>query len=369
MKINIERKTLEKTLETGSQMAGRNKLLPILDCVKMIIKGNKIRVTSFSGSVGISISADLLSVDSEDEACVCLEPKRLLQNVKLMDGEVVSIYLDKDMKTMTVEHDSGKMEIPLLPAADFPEFGKDETVCETFLDSRVLTEWAGLSEKFAATDELRPALCGMYMYCDKGECGFCASDSHFLVTESFMNDGCPDFSAIIPSSALGLIQKCFKSPAGIDGSMTRMRLSKKSAVFTSTGVSLYTQLTEGRFPNFKSIIPAEGNVIGVKRQELMKAVKRASLCSDSSTHLIRMSGDERGMLFSAEDMKSSTRSAERCTCEGLMDIQIGLNGDKMAIAADSVPGEDVKMTVISKVKPVVLRGQGSRTVLVMPIMI
>lgn len=41
MKMNVERRALERALETGGQMAGRNRALPVLDNVKITFKGGK----------------------------------------------------------------------------------------------------------------------------------------------------------------------------------------------------------------------------------------------------------------------------------------------------------------------------------------
>lgn len=365
MKINVERRALERALETGGQMAGRNRALPVLDNVKITFKGGRMRVTSFSGSAGVSAPLEVLSGDGD--TVFCTDPKRLLQAVKLMDGDVVSLVVDTDKSSMTLEHDSGHITLPVAGAEDFPDFGREETEKEAHIPGQVLSEWARISEKFASRDELRPVLSGMLLYGEGGDIGFCASDSRILVTDSAACGGDNDFSVIVPAVAFSPLQKCFKSAESV-----RMLISGKGVVFSSGGVSLYCQLLSGRYPNFRSILPSRcSGTMSVDKDAILSAVRRLMVSADSSTHMMVMECGGDAVSMRSADTSAGCATEERlpCACPG--DVKVGLNGEFFAVAIDSVQGGQVNIGIESPKKPVLLTGdtQSRRSTVIMPLAI
>ena len=364
MKINIDRKSLLSALDTGAQMAGKN-AIPELETVKIRIGDGKMLVTSFNGAVGVSTSAEINAGD--DGGCVfLLVHERLMKVLGLIDDEIVTLATDGERKTMTLTHDGGSMNIPLLPADKYPEFGKDEVTADTRYDGAVLSEWARLSAAFSANDELRPNLCGMYMYAENGEKGFCASDSHVLITDSMQDESCPDFSVIIPGAALGPLSKSFKGAKSV-----RAFISERNVVFSAGGTSLYCQTVTGKYPAFKSIIPNKWDAeLYADRKPLIKALKRALIASDSALHLLTLSSEDGRMDIVAQDPRGGISAKECCPCSAGTCDRTGVNGSLFMTAADAVTGDRVRMALSGPMRPIVLTGDSeTRKVIVMPLAI
>lgn len=364
MKINIGRKSLLSALDTGAQMAGKN-AIPELETVKIRIGDGKMLVTSFNGAVGVSTSAEINAGD--DGGCVfLLVHERLAKVLGLIDDEIVTLETDGEGKTMTLTHDGGSMNIPLLPADKYPEFGKDEVTADTRYDGAVLSEWARLSAAFSANDELRPNLSGMYMYSENGEKGFCASDAISLITDSIRDTECRDFAVIIPRAALGPLAKSFSTAKTV-----RAFISERSVVFSAGGTSLYCQTVTGKYPAFKSIIPTEcTGELYVGRKTLIQSLKRALVASDSSMHMIVMSAEDGRMDMEAQTPGSGLSAREACTCSAGTCARMGVNGEIFMTSANAVTGDKVKIAVIDPKKPIVLTGDSeTRKIIVMPMQI
>lgn len=365
MKINVERKALERALETGGQMAGRNRSQAILDHIKVTLKKGRMRVTSFSGAVGVSAPLDTLSGGEDGDAVFCTEPKRLLQAVKLMDGEVVSLLLDDSLASMTVEHDSGHITVPLVKADDFPDFGRERTETEVHMNGEALAEWARISEKFAAHDELRPVLAGMLLYGSGNEIGFCASDSHILVTDSMTCEDGRDFSIIVPALAFGPIQKCFKTADSV-----RMLMSGQGVVFSCGSVSLYSRLVSGKYPNFRAIIPEQAqDAVSVEKDTIISAVRRLMISANSSMHLMVMEFGGDSIAMRSEDAASGCSTSESLPCSCPDKVEVGLNGELFAVALESVKGDQVHIGIVGPKNPVLMTGDASsrRRTVIMPL--
>ena len=70
MELKIDRKELLSALTVGGSLAGRNKVLPILDNVKMRVKSNNLQVVSMDDQSAIQKRVVLLSCDVDGEFTV-----------------------------------------------------------------------------------------------------------------------------------------------------------------------------------------------------------------------------------------------------------------------------------------------------------
>ena len=362
MRTTVERKALERALEYGGMAAGRNRALPALEMVKIVMKNGKMRITSFSGAVGIGCGIPLLD-DGPAGGCVFLtEPKRLLQAVKMMEGEALALIADADAATLTVEHDTGTMTVGIAPPDDFPEFGLDKAESELHMDGSLLAEWARLAEKFSASDEIRPVLNAMLLYSGNAEVGFCASDSRILVNDAAAVPDVPEMSAIIPKQALPVMQKCFKSCKDV-----RMRKSARCAVFSAGGTSMYVQLVTGKYPDFGRIMPKSHEVsVVLPREQVCSAIRRVTVGMEGRCS-ISLSGDGGTLVMEARDVRSGVSSVERCICGNMPDIRVGVTGPSLLLAAESSGGAEISLGMNGPTSPILVTGDGRRRILVMPV--
>lgn len=363
MKTNIDRKELVRVLDAGGQMAGRNRTLPVLDSVKMSVRDGMLRVVSFNGETGVSSVCPVLSSDGDMEFCV--DGKTMLSAVKLMDSDVVSLLAGDDMKTLTVEHDTGSADYPLLPAADFPAFGKDDQIGEVEMDGDLLARWAGTAEKFVAHDELRPTLGCMYLFSENGKAGFCASDSHRLAfEETDAPEGCPDFSALVHSTALPLVQKACNGAETVS-----VRICSRSIVFSTERTSVFCRLVEGRFPNFRAILPQEtgtGATLGVK--PFRGAVDRVLCSAGGKSPCVSLDFSEGMLSVTASDMMTGRSARERVDYSGDAGMAVAVNGTFLAAVLACMAEGSVDISLLGERKPVIMRPEDGRTTfLLMPV--
>ena len=124
MRLGIDRKAFESALGIGGMFAGKNRVQAVLGLVKITIRNDRIRMTSFTGEVGISTSVPI-NTETESDAVFCMEPALLLSAVKLIESDTVMLSADDDMKSLMIEYGGGEMTMGIYPATDFPEFGMD----------------------------------------------------------------------------------------------------------------------------------------------------------------------------------------------------------------------------------------------------
>lgn len=362
MEICIDRKAFESALGIGGMFAGKNRVQAVLGLVKITVRNDRIRMTSFTGEVGISTSAPI-NAETESDAVFCMEPALLLSAIKLIESDTVMLSADDDMKSLRIEYGGGEMTMGIYPATDFPEFGMDGEYKELHLDGSMLSDWAKLSEKFAADDQLRPNMSGMYMYSSDNEVGFCATDSHILVHEAVSAEGLTEFSAIMPRAALPAVQKSFSSCGKV-----RIRISDKCAVFYGDGVSLYAKLVPGKFPNFRMVIPQKSEYrTDLDKSGIISALKRVRSCTDIQG-LVMLSCLSGRLSIEASDKDSKSSAVERCDIDGGFIGKTGCSYRLLMAALEAMTGETVTVYMNDPKKPllIVCEDNPSRKVVLMP---
>lgn len=355
MKTNIELRGFLEALETGGQMAGKNRTQPVLDCVRMTVRNGVMRIVSFNGETGVSCPVPVLTADTD---CVlCTEMKALADTLKLLDDEVVTLSADADMKALRLEHGRGAATFPLMPTEDFPEFGREEAEQEFDIPGGILRRWLQLSSKFVASDELRPVMNCMYVEDSGGRLAFCATDSHGLVTEdtpSLRPQG-GSASLLMHSAVFAPALRCFRKPETV-----HVRICPNGAFLSADGISLYFRKTAGRYPNFRAVIPeSPAFSVGVDSGELERAVRLAGSCSAGDA-TVTLSFRGTGMVVSAEDTvrgRKSDASVPASGMEGEMDVTVRASYLLNAVAASGSGGR-LSVGVISPQKPLVFRPEG-----------
>ena len=365
MRLGINRKAFEKAIGIGGMFAGKNRVQAVLGLVKITVRNDRIRMTSFTGEVGISTSVPI-NTETESDAVFCMEPALLLSAIKLIESDTVMLSTDDDMKSLRIEYGGGEMTMGIYPATDFPEFGMDGEYKELRLNGARLSDWAKLSEKFAADDQLRPNMSGMYMYSSDNEIGFCATDSHILIHEAVSAEGLPEFSAIMTRAALPAIQKSFSSCGNV-----RIRISDKCAVFYGDGVSLYVKLVPGKFPNFRMVMPQKsGDRTDIGKSGLVAALKHVKPCTDTQG-LVMISCSSGRLFIEASDKDSKSSAVERCDIEGGFVGKTGCSYRLLMAALEAMTGEAVTVYMEDPKKPILIvcEENPSRKVVLMPMSI
>lgn len=80
MQIEINRKEFISALNVGGSMAGRVKTIPILEDVKITIKGTSAVISSFDNETAITKRTYIVS--STEDAMFCINPRNLVNILK-----------------------------------------------------------------------------------------------------------------------------------------------------------------------------------------------------------------------------------------------------------------------------------------------
>ena len=154
MQITISRKVLADALNELAPLAGKNKALLVLNNVKFVIKGNKIRLQTSDVETTIRKYIEADSIDQDGSFLVdCASLTTFVNKVK---GDNLTLTLDEN--TLTVKHAKGKATFQTLPPDDFPEVKQGEEAVTISLMASDLLKLISVARSFVSYDDFRPMM-------------------------------------------------------------------------------------------------------------------------------------------------------------------------------------------------------------------
>ena len=364
MKITIQKADLKDALTVGGRFAGRQKSMSILDCVKMKYYGGMLTVVSSDTSN--TVSARRPASGGGEEGCVCAPFKELLGYVSLLDEGEVS--LDATGDRLTVGQGLDSIELPAYPGDEFPSARLEGDCVEAELPSGVLSRFVRAASLFVSTDIMRRVLNGMYLYSAGGRLGYCATDSVMLANSEFVADGLPDFSFTLDRAAF---QTVLDVAAGCE--TVKLRVGGGSALFAGGGASLLTAGLQGRFPNFKSVIPSGGFTAWAEADclSLARAVEKACVGAALSAPLMRLDIGGGGIKLSSEDPGMGKKSEAHSEADTGGSVSIGLRKEKVLSVLKAMGPGRLRIDLVSPGRACVFtpRPSGGDVYVLMPSML
>lgn len=363
MQTTILKKDFITALTIGGAMAGKNKTLPILEFAKVEVTSDTLAVHSFNGESWVTKRVSLAEPNGE-YAAFCINPNELVKALKSLAEEVVTFAIEGNV--LRISHFKGTMEMPILPAEQFPMAQVTEEGATLTLDADTLKTWLGIVGDFTAEDDLRPVMCGMYLYARDGRLGVCATDAHKMFTDSVEGDY-GEFGVIVPSSAFRPLMNM------LDTKELGVVIGAKNISFTASDSELHCRLVEGNYPNFNAVIPRNNSVlVKVSKAELLDSVHRASLMANATTSLLKLSVTDSAMEIEGSDIDFSKKAKESVKIEKTgADVVIGVKAGFFATCLGAVDSEDVVLKMQDSTRAIVFEDAlcKDKVVLVMPMMI
>src|ERR1700722_15328912 len=368
MKFIVSSSALLKQLQQISGVINTNTVVPILEDFLFEIEKNKLTVVATDLETVMKVS---LEAEAKETGKVCIPARILINSLKNIAEQPLTFSIDKNFG-IEITSDNGKYKVMGENPDNFPkEPAADETSSFTTTSSVLVT--AINKTLFAvSSDDLRPAMTGVYFEMDKKGLQFVATDAHRLVRYKRTDVSCPKTdSLIVPKKPLNLLK------AALPDNEDEITLSYNSNhLFVKHGTTqMSCRLIDARFPDYKVVIPVDNPYkLTVNKNDFQSALRRVSIFSNKSTNqvVLNIQGSELQMM--AQDVDFSFEGNERMKCryDG-EDLSIAFNAKFLIEVLNASDSTEVKMelstpTKAGIIKPTEQDDNEQLLMLVMPLM-
>jgi DNA polymerase III subunit beta len=268
---------------------------------------------------------------------------------------------------VTLEHRAGEgvvsvsgggssFSLNCLQANDFPELPADEGTGLS-LPAPALVETIDRVARAASRDETRPVLTGVLLRIAPDGLTMVATDSYRLaVRQAPLEDPPPEArEAIVPARALTEVARM--APA-LKAESIEVVLTETQALFRVGDLRLTSRLIDGQFPDHRQLVPdAFEHEVAFDRGELLGVLTRIGVLAQRNTP-VRLAFAPGAVTVSAiSDQVGEGHESLPVAFSG-EPLEMGFNVEFLRAGVESVTGDEVRLGLISPLRPGLLRGAG-----------
>ena len=341
MKFRSERDALVDMLATASRaVGGRGGSSPVLLGLLLSCSGNELSVTGTDLDLTIQVADEVIGI--EDGSCVI--PARLSTDiVRRLEPGAVTLEDDGDHVTISAARSTFKLNT--YPVVEFPPVGKTSEPT-TQLPETTLSEAVRQVVRAASHDDGRPLLTGVLLSRVGGSVRLVATDSYRMAMRDLPGDNNipSEEDLLVPARALSELQRL---PAGTisDQSETNkvgVAASSNEMTFWQGKVQISTRLLEGRYPDYKQLMPDHyPNQLHLGKENFLSALRRVQLLVRDNTTPVRLAMRAGGVDLSVQSQEVGD-AAE--TVDGDYtgeDLVIAFNPSYLIDGVEAVAGDEV----------------------------
>ena len=363
---------LLKNLNSISGVITSNPVVPILENVLFEIQNGNLLITASDLQSSVLVE---LQVESKEDGSVAIPAKILIETLKNLPEQPVTFSIDEQNYNIEINSDNGRYKLAGENSADFPKVPEVNDGYSSVLDSNVLNSAISNTIFSTSTDELRPAMTGVFFKLSSQSCSFVSTDGHRLV-KYIRNDVKGDeveHDMILPRKSLNLLKSILPTEKA---SEIKLEFNAANAFFSYENVKMVCRLIDERYPDYENVIPSDNsNIITLVKSDILSSLKRISIYANKTTNQVRLKISGSEILISAEDLDFSNEANERISCEhDGEDIEIGFNAKFLIEMLSNLNSEKISFKLSEPNKagliiPEEIRDEEDITMLVMPVML
>ena len=269
MNIEINKNVLEHMLINAQSFLEKKDASQITSHVLLNATGLDLKVKATDFEIGITMESTNVKVI--EAGLSCANGKKLLDIVKILKDEMISLKTEEDF--LHIKQKRSKFKLPMFNAQEFPDFPNEEG--KSRFDIKATDFLHSIKKITPAIDTNNPKyeLNGALIDIVDGEIKFVATDTRRLAVATLQKNVEFDISLIIPKKAIGEIQKLFFDDMNIF-------YDENILLIKSENFTFFTKLINGKYPDYQRIIPKEQKVeITLDREKMVDHLKQVSTIS------------------------------------------------------------------------------------------
>jgi DNA polymerase-3 subunit beta len=281
MKAICNREGLLSATQVANVAVPTRDVKPILKNVKVI--ANEDRCVLMATDLELGIRMEVRAVKVTDEGDGILPAGRLLAILRESQDDELSIEVDSNACTVRGEH--MEFEMPSEDPANFPDLPvfADDKYHE--LEGGALREMIRRTVFAAADDVGRYSMTGVLWELEAEQATLVATDGRRLALAKGTaiphgEHSTKGMSPVVPTKAMSLLERNLTD----DKEMVQVCLRPNEVLFRTGRAVVYSRLVEGRFPDYRQVLPKKQTVkVPLQVPAFTAAVRQAAIMTDEES--------------------------------------------------------------------------------------
>jgi DNA polymerase III subunit beta len=361
VKFRCERDSLVEALTTaGRAVTTRGSTAAALSGIRIDVAGNRLTVVGTDLDLTVRVEIEAIGLDDG----TVVTPARLAAEIvrSLEPGAVTFEGGDDEVEISAAR---SRFVVRTFAVDDFP-------VLPAPRPDQVKLPAAGLSEalrqvvRAASNDDARPLLTGVLVAAEGSGTRLVATDSYRLALRDLTGTGpLPEGTdqILIPARALMELQRLLPAAGAKDtgakdtgATDVGFSVSDLDATFTASGVRLMTRLLDGKFPDYRQLIPpGYPNQLRVGKESLLDALRRVRLLVRDNTTPVRLSMRAGGVELTVVSQEVGHASEDVDADYDGEELTVAFNPTYLIEGVEAVLGDEVVLETLDATKPATVR--------------
>jgi len=350
MKLRIERQALLKGVGRTLGVVYRRGPMPVLS--HFLLEAAEGQVTIAATDLEVSFRG-VYPAQVEETGALCLPAHYFHNLVKKVSGDFLDLAAGEDSK-LQIQVGKYHYQVLGLPAAHFPSIPEIGGQAMAEVKSRLLREMIGKIIFSVCTDDSQRNLCGvLWEKVDDSQLRLVSTDGHRLTLIQRELPVALEDRVLVPRKGMGEISRLL---AGVN--KVGLGLGKKNLVLKTDQESLFVQLPDEKFPDYRRVIPKSFAFrFRVNRPALHDTIGRLSLLSRERS---------RGVVFNLGHNQLEVNFQDPEVGEGRellpltlekgdnrrLPLQVGFNARYLLEPLAAMEGEEVLLELNDQDRPV-----------------
>ncbi len=327
MKVSCLQENLARGLSIVSRAVAPRSTLPVLSNILVATDNGRLRLSATNLELGISY---WIGAKIEEDGSTTVPARTFVDLVNTLPSDTVSMELTIRNQTLNVRCGSFNNDIKCIDAQDFPPLPPSELDDGLTLNVENLRSMIQQATFAASMDDARPVLTGVLLEVEDDKTTMAAADGFRLSvrTAQLASASSEPVRAIIPARALSELARIIGT--GDETISMTLPANRGQVIFRGTDFELVSQLIDGTFPDYHSIIPTTFATRSVlSTNALLKACRAADIFAREAAHSARLRITP-GSDLEPGTMEVSATAAETGSNETIVDATI--EGEAIEIA-------------------------------------
>ncbi len=322
MELKFKRDVLLSALQTVAGVVPARTPKDILKNTKLVVDAGKATLMGTDAEIGMRY--DIPEVETGSSGEVLLPTQRLIAILREVTSEEIVLDANENMLEVFAEH--SQFKLPVEDPREFPDVHAFDAERCYVVSGHALRQ-AIKRVIFAADDEsARYALGGIYMELTPTQLILAATDSRRLavmeVQAGVNGDVTDTVSVVLPRKAMALIERSIEA----DESEILIAPRENEVLVKSGNTTIFTRLVEGKFPNFRDVLPTESpNRVETVAGPFHNVVRQSQIVT---------SDESRGVDFVFSDGLVTLISQAADVGNSKVELPVDYQGEKIAIMFD-----------------------------------
>ena len=299
MNLTIAQPELLRALNKVQGITKTRSTMPILSHVLLEATSNTLQLSATDLEVGITSKC---GCDVSQDGIMAVDSKQLHEITRTLPNQDVHINL---LDNWWVHLQCGRTEYKIagLNHVDFPRVNVDEDLTNISLPGSILSRMIERTIFCTSLDDGRQHLRGVYCEWDHelSMLRMAATDGHRLALAEEKIDSCPEQPAVIvPRKAFSELRRVLAEVD--DDQLIELGFSETRGQIKAGDTVLTITLIEGKFPNYKRVIPTNNEaILTVGRDYFIAGLKRIAVLSKDQENTISITPREGSVTISAQN--------------------------------------------------------------------